>query len=272
MTYLLAGKLMSYLSFRAVYEVLQNYSDLILFDSFIGWFLLENTFEEYDLTAGKRFLISEDFRTLIKNLMLLARNFMLLAQVFTPLEFIGLNLCILIFFFLYKLKNFKNRSFQSFSLFYLLLLQSFVYINVFFTFILITNFLHIWLMTTCMSVYLIIFYAQFFIYNLSYNYKTVLSSLIIKIMSYLIFIVLLLFLTFQFFLQTAIVSSNNFVIESSITLLIPYSFIYFKIVFKFELKSVCQQLISFVKPNGSLKLEEIKSLRYSPTHKKKVFV
>ena len=86
MWYFISGKSMSLLVFVVLVKSLQNFIDLSLFESSIGWFLMEHVFEEYSLTAGKFFLINGDFRTLIKNFIVIIRNIIILPQIFILLE------------------------------------------------------------------------------------------------------------------------------------------------------------------------------------------
>ena len=74
MWYLISGNFISSLLFIILSSSLKNISSLPNFESLVGWFLIEHIFEEYHLTTGKFFLISEDFRTLVKNFIMITRG------------------------------------------------------------------------------------------------------------------------------------------------------------------------------------------------------
>ena len=99
MWYLISGQLMSFFSFLLILKFFQNYSDLIIFDKIIGWFLIDHILEEYELTSGKFFLINEDYRSLITNLIVISKNYLFLSQLLNPIAFMLLFFSVLIFFF-----------------------------------------------------------------------------------------------------------------------------------------------------------------------------
>ena len=226
MIYLIAGKLMNYLVFNMICELLQNHVDLTIFERLIGWFLIENTFEEYDLTAGKKFLVNEDFRTLIKNVILLIRNFAFLAQVFNPLEFLVINVVLISVFLIRKPKFLKNTGPSIFLISYLLLLQSFLCVNFFSTIILIKHFLLVWLFFVCLFFYLYIVYVHSCIYNSS-KVKTTMLFLLTKLFFCTIFGYLISLTVLVYFFQELLFLSDNFVIEYVLLFCIPYSYLYF---------------------------------------------
>ena len=90
---------MSFFSFLLILKFFQGYSDLIIFDKIIGWFLIDHILEEYELTSGKFFLINEDYRSLITNLIVISKNYLFLSQLLNPIEFMLLFFLMLIFFF-----------------------------------------------------------------------------------------------------------------------------------------------------------------------------
>ena len=74
MWYVVAGKIMSLVCYFVLVKLFINLNELHVIDKSIGWFLFEHVYEEYSVSAGKLFLMNEDFRSLIKNFLLLARN------------------------------------------------------------------------------------------------------------------------------------------------------------------------------------------------------
>lgn len=103
MLFFIVGNILSLFTYSLYFSCLNNIEKLHTVEIFLGWFLLEHVFEEYDTTAGKLFLNYEDFRTLIKNILFLIRNLVFVAQILTPAEFILIN--IILFFLIIKHKQ-----------------------------------------------------------------------------------------------------------------------------------------------------------------------
>lgn len=227
MWYLIAGKLMSVLIFMILFESLNNFTDLVLFERSIGWFLIEHLFEEYNLTAGKFFLINEDFRTLIRNSVLLTRNIIFLAQILTPLEFFIINLLLISTFIFYKKKNLKDivRIFIIISYFFLF--QSFLFFNFFFMYLFLINFLLIFLIIIAL-----VFYLHFLYLNVNLNIKMFKNSIKIIFIK-LIFYFFLISVNFFFcllILVSMFKTQENIIQELGLNILIPYSYFYLKYV------------------------------------------
>lgn len=103
MIFFIVGNILSLFTYSLYFSYLNNIEKFHTVEIFLGWFLLEHVFEEYNTTAGKLFLNYEDFRTLIKNVLFLARNLVFVAQILTPAEFIFINT--ILFFFIIKYKQ-----------------------------------------------------------------------------------------------------------------------------------------------------------------------
>merc|ERR1712157_233617 len=101
MGYVVAGKIMSLVCYFVLVKLFINLNELHVIDKSIGWFLFEHIYEEYGVSAGKFFLINEDFRSLIKNFLLLARNIILFSFFKTLLEFFFIFLLLALYFFLF---------------------------------------------------------------------------------------------------------------------------------------------------------------------------
>ena len=141
MWYLIAGKLMSVVSYFVFYKVALDPTDLNLLDRLFGWFFFEHVFEEYAITAGKFFLINEDFRTLITNVLIVIRNILILSHFLTLTEFLlTISVLLLLTYFLFyflkinKIGGKKNEVgiliYYTFVI-YILLIKTFVSFDLF---------------------------------------------------------------------------------------------------------------------------------------------
>ena len=140
MLYFFASRLMSLISYFVFYKLFINSTDLNLLDRSFGWFLIEHIFEEYSMTPGKFFLTSIDFRTLIKNFLIIVRNVLVWSHFWTLLEFIlTISVLILLFFVLFYffeaniIKKRKEVAILSYyvSVIYATILRTFILFNLF---------------------------------------------------------------------------------------------------------------------------------------------
>lgn len=165
MRYLAAGKLIVSISFLVLRDLLLECDQLGIAKRFLGWFLVEHLFEEYDVNSGKFFLINLDFRMLIKNLAVIIRNFIFLAQSFTPIEFLIVNFLLVIVSL--GLVNFNSLNVTArgsvVAIYMIFVLRSFLVVDSFLMFDLIESFLFITLSTViaCIYVYILIAIVKF---------------------------------------------------------------------------------------------------------------
>ena len=61
---------MSVLCFFVFFQGVADPLNLDIVNRLFGWFFLEHLFEDYEINAGKFFLINADFRKLIKNFLI----------------------------------------------------------------------------------------------------------------------------------------------------------------------------------------------------------
>lgn len=106
MWYFFAGNFMSAMCYFALYKGALNPTDLTALDRLFGWFLLEHLFEDYRATAGKFFLNNIDFRTLVKNFLIVVRNIIVWSHFITFSEFLltGSTLLLLSYFLYCSIK------------------------------------------------------------------------------------------------------------------------------------------------------------------------
>ena len=110
MWYLIAGNLMSLIVYLTFTNFLLDLQDLNIYQRFICWFFIEHLQDDCNFSAGKFFLTDIDFRTLIKNVLIISRNFIFLAQALRPLEFFILNILLIALFIYNKYGNFNTYS------------------------------------------------------------------------------------------------------------------------------------------------------------------
>lgn len=222
MWYLVAGKIMSLITFLIFNKTLSNIDDLIFLDRFIGWFLIEHVYEDYFLTSGKFFIINEDFRTLVKNFVVIIRNFIFLAQVFTPMEFFLINLVLVFVLVFNNKKSRKNVVISLVVISYFLVLNSFLFFNFSFMLIFIKNVFISWF-GLLFYFYILCLYLVYSPNKHSYEIFVKLNTL--KISFVLLLIICLCVCVFGY-VSYAAESSNNFIQELSLKMIIPYLYVY----------------------------------------------
>ena len=219
MIYLIAGKVLSFFIYTIFYKYLYCLEDLTNLDSFLGWFLIEHVYEDYSTNYAKLFLIYEDFRRLIINILFIMRNIFFIAQYMTINEFLLVNFFVFFFSVCYRKKS-KKLSFKIiFALVYICILNSFSLISFIHIFMLIFIIVFIYLFKV-----LINFYTSIFSY---FNFPKFneLKIIIVKILSFLVvffFFVGCLMLN----LITFIKINDNFIQEFLIKNLIIYIYTY----------------------------------------------
>lgn len=108
---IISGKFISFYVYFILLKLLIDLNDINFLEIFLGWFLIEYIFEDYNQTAGKYFLINKDFRNLIKNLLIIIIKHSLL-------NFIIFSIIIIICFFIIK-KLYKKKSLiKNYNLFF----------------------------------------------------------------------------------------------------------------------------------------------------------
>lgn len=220
---LLAGNLLSLLSYSVYFSYLSDVNSLSKTEKLLGWFLIEHVFEEYKTTSGKLFLVYDDFRELITNLLSISRNVFFIAQYFTPVEFILLNIFLFFIIFIYRKKlTLSYIQILIFSI-YFVVLNSFLFIN-----LNTINYVFVfYLFTVIINFYLSIIYYYFF-FNISHlkPYKIYLKLIIVKLFLYFyLFLCFLLFITIL--LSLFIKVNENFVQEFVLQNLIIYLYFYY---------------------------------------------
>lgn len=250
MWYLVAGKLMCLIIYFIFSKAFVHTNDLSIIDRLIGWFFVEHLFEEYNLIAGKFFLINIDFRTLLKNVIIIFRNVFFLSHLVTLTEFLlTVSILILITYFLIyflKLKRVNANARDVFILgyyaviIYLLLLKTFFSFDLFDIFFIFKPITVILFFCSCLFIVIkfYLFYFTLFILNITIRYCFV---VFIKTIFYVL-IFFYLNIIFLEFLSVTLELSNNVIQEFLVKSLIVYAYIYylFKTIYK------CQQLINFV--------------------------
>lgn len=233
MWYLIAGKLMCLIIYFIFSKAFVYTNELTMLDRVIGWFFVEHLFEEYNIIAGKFFLTNIDFRTLLKNVLIIFRNVFVLSHLVTFTEFLlTVSILILISYFLVyflKLKKISTVDIFVFSYYaiiiYLLLLKTFFSFDLFDIFFIFKPITAVLFLCSCffIAIRFYIFYFVLFILNVMVRYCFV---AFIKIIFYvLIFFSLnILFLTFFFIVLEL---SDNLIQEFLIKFLIVYTYFYY---------------------------------------------
>jgi len=185
MWYLLAGKLMSLITYFVFYKLLITPYDLNLLNRVFGWFLIEHVYEEYHMTAGEFFFINSDFRTLIKNLLIVVRNILTWSHILTLTEFtLTVSILILLMYFLFhflKINKIKSKKTEIIILIYytfviyILLLKTFASFNMFDIYFI---FKPILIITFCFSILFFIYKTIFIYYGSILNNKNKVSIFI----------------------------------------------------------------------------------------------
>ena len=98
---------MSVLCFFVFFQGVADPLNLDIVNRLFGWFFLEHLFEDYEINAGKFFLINADFRKLIKNFLIVVRNIIIWSHLLTFAEFLltGSTLFLLVYFLFYFVKT-----------------------------------------------------------------------------------------------------------------------------------------------------------------------
>lgn len=225
MRYLITGKLLSLGTFLLYFDIF-NLSNLTTLENIFGWFLIEHIFEEYNTNAGKLFIVYEDFRSLIINMVLIVRNLFFIAQFFTPFEFLFLNSFLIILIILY-INNVKFKKLKILLIFvYLNILNSFIFIDIFFISKVLVLFSFLYFLNKCLASYAILIFCTVFIKlsNLNkYGFYIKLNSIKIILT---ITLVCTSFCAYLIYLDTFSKFDNNFIQEFTLKVLILYLYIY----------------------------------------------
>lgn len=223
MWYLLAGNLISLLVFIVMSNVLQNFNQISDIESSIGWFLIEHIFEEYNLTTGKFFLVSNDFRTLIKNFIMIIRNIIFLAQAFTPLEFFIINMFLVCILIVYKKTRFYNIIKLCVFISYYFLFKSFLFFDYYLIFVLCKNFCF-----TILNLVTFFFYIFLLYWVLTLKkskVKQLIQIILIKIFLYLFIGIIIFNLVLHItILLLLIKTQENILQEVCLNIFIIYSY------------------------------------------------
>ena len=213
MWYLFAGKLMSLLTYFVFYKLLITPYDLDLLNRVFGWFLIEHVYEEYNVTAGAFFFINSDFRTLIKNLLIVVRNIVVWSHILTLTEFVlTISILVLLMYFLFyflKINKIKNRKTE-------------IIILIYYTFV-----IYILLLKTFTSFNMVD--ISFILpgdnaINFSHNFIA-----LIKASFYVLSLVIVTLIFFKSIVFINLIN-NNFLQEFVIKILLVYTYIYYCIV------------------------------------------
>ena len=235
---------MSLVCYFVLVKLFINLNELHVIDKSIGWFLFEHVYEEYSVSAGKLFLMNEDFRSLIKNFLLLARNLIFFSFFKTLLEFFFIFLLIALYFFLFfyllyllntkeaERKNLNNLFFVYFYgfLFFIFFRQLFV-IFTWYDLSILFNLSIIFLILGFVIIILFTFIKRFFLEKRVFNYV---KLLLIKTFFYFFMILstTFLFLHYRVFIDLPV--TNNVIQEMCLNLLFFYTYLYyfFELIYK----------------------------------------
>lgn len=226
MWYLISGRIMAILSFLMLCKLFKTFPDLILFEKIMGWFLIDYILEEYSFTAGKFFLINEDYRSLVRNIVVLISSLCFFAQILTPFEFILVIVFLVIVTLFVTITNKQPKIQLLIILSYTCLFYTFLIVD----FFILINLFKFIIVICCLSI-LTITYLYSWVLSLTYKcyvnklkqillltcLKTIMFAFFLKLETYLSFY--LLFRSCRFI--------NNFVLEFVISKFIPYSYFYY---------------------------------------------
>lgn len=89
---LIAGTIMNSIIDNITYKILifQNLTNLTVTEKIVGWFLIDHVPKTYYYPSVKYFIINEEFRRLITNILIVFRNIFTLSYVITFTEFFNL--------------------------------------------------------------------------------------------------------------------------------------------------------------------------------------
>lgn len=240
MWYLIAGKIMYILVYSILFKMVINFQNLSGYDQFFGWFLIEHIFEYYNQTAGKFFMVNEDFRRLVKNSFIVLRNLIFWVHFLTFIEFFLLIFlaCFLLYFTFYFYSFLKITENKNYTI------KNLIYILYYLFFILILN-MKLYGMFSLLDLYMLgqpilllisiifscyYFYTTIFIFvcyfckNLNETKKY--KYLLIKFLIHLLIIFLTFFLVFEIILLFN-KYTNNFIQEFIIQILLIYTYCYY---------------------------------------------
>jgi hypothetical protein len=235
MWYLIAGKLMCLIIYFIFSKAFVYTNELSILERLIGWFFVEHLFEEYNILAGKFFLTNVDFRTLLKNLLIIFRNVFVWSHFVTLTEFLlTVSILILITYFLVyflKLKKINANVMDIFILsyyaiiIYLLLLKTFFSFDLFDIFFIFKPITALLFLCSCLfiAIRFLLFYFIVFTLNTIVRYCSV---VFIKTIFYVLIIFCLNILFFTFFSIT-LELSNNLVQELLVKILVVYTYAYY---------------------------------------------
>lgn len=232
-----AGKLMSLIVYFIFYKLLITPDSLNLLDRVFGWFFIEHVYEEYNVTAGNFFFYNNDFRTLIKNLLIVVRNVLFLSHIFTSAEFVLtvsiLVLLIYILFCLLKINKIRGKKaevviiiYYTFII-YILLLKTFVSFNMF----------DIYFIFNPLVIIFCVFTVFAFIYKIAIVfYETLLKDKdqkskffkLIKLNFYILSAIIIALACFKCLITLNYIN-NNFVQEFIMKILLIYTYVYYYI-------------------------------------------
>lgn len=231
--YFSAGKTATAINYFSFRDLTLYGENSYFFHTFSGWFFIEHIFEEYNSTAGKFFLINKNFRTLVKNLLLLNRNILFWPQISKMTEFLLIIFLLSLFFYCFfhlilenqvtKKKEILLLLYYS-TILYVLLLKIFIFFNWFnicFTLKLMLVFFIIFFSVLFAILQTIIFYNYWLINLKNLKFK----SIFLKKYFYALIIVFLFFnhCELTFFIH---LNNNNFIQEFFIQILLPYTYLY----------------------------------------------
>ena len=228
---------MSLVCYFVLVKLFINLNELQVIDKSIGCFLFEHIYEEYSVTAGKFFLINEDFRSLIKNFLLLTRNIVLFSFFKTLLEFFFVFLLVFLYFFIFfyllyllnvkesERKNLSNLFFIYFYgfLFFIFFRQLFV-IFTWYDLYLLFNLSIVFLLVGFVILIVFYFVKKFFLERSIFNYVKLLSM---KIFFYFFMLLSIVFCFLHYLVFIDLCVTNNVIQETCLNLLFFYTYFYY---------------------------------------------
>lgn len=120
MRFLIAGKILSLVSYFLLSCLLSGPNQVNVTNKVFGWFLLEHIFEEYSQTAGKFFLVNNDFRNLMTNLFIIVRNLIFWPRLSVLFESLLIIFSLAVYFNYWssKINKMKSRPLEFILFFY----------------------------------------------------------------------------------------------------------------------------------------------------------
>jgi len=235
MWYLIAGKLMSLIIYFIFSKAFVYMNELSILDRLIGWFFVEHLFEEYSILAGKFFLINVDFRTLLKNVLIIFRNVFVWSHLVTLTEFLlTVSILILITYFLVYFLKLKKINADVMNIFilsyyaviiYLLLLKTFFSFDLFDIFFIFKPITAILFFCSCFFIairFLLFYFIVLRVSTIVYYCYIIFIKTIFYVL--IVFCLNILFFTF---LSVTLELSNNLIQEFLVKILIVYTYTYY---------------------------------------------